>query len=170
MTKDLTVRKAQQTLCLTPSVKSLVDVQYKWNYLNGDVVTRSWQKPDYLTHEQHNEILEALERAVQIYPLPTQKWLGGRIATLLSHYYVVSSSQALNTAIASDWLDALQGIPQGFIERAIKQWRNEQTRKPTPADIRILARSIGGRCLLEIERLTELSQLPLKGENNGTDK
>lgn len=65
----------------------------------------------------------------------------GRIATLLSHYWREDDPSELTAAIARDWADILEGIPQDALSKACTAYlRNEPRRKPTPGAIYALAR------------------------------
>lgn len=62
--------------------------------------------------------------------------------TLLSHYWRDDDPAELTGAIGQDWADALEGLPQEFIQRAcVAYLRDEPRRKPTPGAIYQLARS-----------------------------
>ncbi len=70
-----------------------------------------------------------------------RQWIAGRIYTLLSHYWREDDPDALTTAIASDWVEVLAGMPQRAIQAACLQYlRDEPRRKPTPGAILALAR------------------------------
>lgn len=154
--------------CLPASVKLLINIETKWNYDTGDYTIRPWKGPNSVSHEEHREILQALDRAMAMYPAPTKKWLGGRISVLLAHYFLASTDETLNTGIAMDWLEALRDLPQDLVRRACEHWRdNRPDAKPKPGDIRLLARGFGGRDLIALERLRALAQLPIgEGEGN----
>lgn len=65
----------------------------------------------------------------------------GRIATLLSHYWREDDPSELTAAIARDWADILEGIPQDALSKAcVAYLRTEPRRKPTPGAIYALAR------------------------------
>lgn len=65
-------------------------------------------------------------------------WIAGRVATLLSHFYVSLMGEAEMRAVASDWLDALAEFPEWAIGEACSEWLRTQDRKPTIAGIRKL--------------------------------
>ena len=68
-------------------------------------------------------------------------WVLGRIATLLSHYWRDDDPSELTEAIARDWADILEGLPQDAISKACTSYlRSEPRRKPTPGAIYALAR------------------------------
>lgn len=70
-----------------------------------------------------------------------REWIGGRTVTLLSHYWRDDDDEALTAAIAGDWADVLEGLPQDAIAKACIQYqRDEPRRKPTPGAIYQLAR------------------------------
>ena len=71
-----------------------------------------------------------------------RQWIAGRIYTLLSHYWREDDPDALTTAIASDWVEVLAGMPQRAIQNACVQYlRDEPRRKPTPGAILELTRA-----------------------------
>lgn len=60
----------------------------------------------------------------------------GRVLTLLSHYWRDDDPSELTEAIARDWADILDGLPQDAIAKAcLKYLRTEPGRKPTPGAI-----------------------------------
>lgn len=68
-------------------------------------------------------------------------WIAGRVVTLLSHYWRDDDDDSLTAAIASDWADVLEGIPQEYIRKACLRYaREEPRRKPTPGAIYQMAR------------------------------
>lgn len=70
-----------------------------------------------------------------------RQWILGRIATLLSHYWRDDDPSELTEAIARDWADILEGVPQAAIASAcMKYLREEPRRKPTPGAIYKMAR------------------------------
>lgn len=72
--------------------------------------------------------------------LTHREWIGGRCYTLLSHYWRDDDEDMLSAAIAKDWADVLEGLPQNYIDRAcIRYLREEPKRKPTPGAIYALA-------------------------------
>jgi len=74
--------------------------------------------------------------------LAHREWIGGRVYTLLSHYWREDDEDMLTAAIAADWADVLEGIPQEYIRKAcIRYARNEPRRKPTPGAIYQMARA-----------------------------
>ena len=71
-----------------------------------------------------------------------REWIGGRVLTVLSHYWRDDDDDVLTGAIAADWADVLEGLPRDAIQKACIQYqRDEPRRKPTPGAIYALARS-----------------------------
>lgn len=71
-----------------------------------------------------------------------REWIGGRVLTVLSHYWREDDADALTSAIAADWADVLEGLPREAIQKACIQYqRDEPRRKPTPGAIYSLARN-----------------------------
>ena len=66
----------------------------------------------------------------------------GRIATLLGHYWREDDPSEMNEAMARDWADILEGIPQDALAKACTAYLiAEPRRKPTPGAIYALAKS-----------------------------
>lgn len=68
-----------------------------------------------------------------------REWIGGRILTLLSHYWREDDPVELTAAIGRDWADVLEGLPQDAIQAACLKHLRSSQRKPTPAGIYQLA-------------------------------
>lgn len=84
-----------------------------------------------------------------------REWVLGRIATLLSHYWRDDDPSELTEAIARDWADILEGLPQDAISKACTSYlRSEPRRKPTPGAIYALARDFVPRPVI-VARSTE---------------
>lgn len=64
-----------------------------------------------------------------------REWIGGRILTLLSHYWREDDPVELTAAIGRDWADVLEGLPQDAIQAACLKHLRTSQRKPTPAGI-----------------------------------
>ena len=60
------------------------------------------------------------------------------IGRLLAHYWTTNEPQEVRRAIAEDWLEDLGEFPAEVVEAACREWRQTQSRRPTPADIRTL--------------------------------
>lgn len=68
-------------------------------------------------------------------------WIGGRIATLMGHYWRETDSAELRQAMAKDWADVLDGLPKEAIRKGCLAFqRTEAKRRPTPAAIFQLAK------------------------------
>lgn len=62
------------------------------------------------------------------------------IAALLTHYWTGDDDPATRRRQAADWLEDLEEFSVTAIHTAIKKWRREWAKRPTPADIIALAR------------------------------
>jgi len=72
--------------------------------------------------------------------LAHREWIGGRVITLLSHYYRPDDPDELTAATGADWVAVLGGLSQQFIAKAcVTYLRDNPTRKPTPGAIYDLA-------------------------------
>jgi hypothetical protein len=72
-----------------------------------------------------------------------RQWILGRIATLLGHFWRDDDPSELTEAIARDWADIFEGLPQQVIHQAcIRYLRDEPKRKPTPGAIYALCREM----------------------------
>lgn len=67
------------------------------------------------------------------------KWLRGRIASLLIHFYKDDLPTAAQDRIAQDWVNVLCNFRKSDIEQAVKDHLSNTRRKPVPFDIRELA-------------------------------
>lgn len=92
------------------------------------------------TEVEADETLSAIEA---MRTPATAKWLNGRIATLLAHYYVANMDPKMMEAVADDWHHALKGFPAWAIANSCRFWlsaANDRHRsKPMPGDIQGLA-------------------------------
>lgn len=59
---------------------------------------------------------------------------------LLSHYYQPDLQDGIDELSVANWLDVLGDLPQQAVDDAIGEWLREETKRPTPADIRIRAK------------------------------
>lgn len=68
---------------------------------------------------------------------PSIQWLAIRVATFLGHYWTPDTRPAEKEMMIADWCDALDGLPQQSIERAISmRLKSSDRRKPFPGEIR----------------------------------
>lgn len=68
------------------------------------------------------------------------EWIGGAVGTLLSFYFVPDEDPRVVAAQGRLWVEDLRGFPRQVIEAALRDWRRNETRRPTPADIIALCR------------------------------
>ena len=66
---------------------------------------------------------------------PEDRWILGRVATMLAHYWVGALPESVGAMVAEDWVKVLTRRPAWAVERAIDEWIAEKTRRPTPAEI-----------------------------------
>ncbi len=57
----------------------------------------------------------------------------------MSHYWTADDHPAVRQAQIEDWLEDLCEFGVELVRFACADWRRSQTRRPTPADIRLLA-------------------------------
>ena len=66
-------------------------------------------------------------------------WVGQRVVTLLSHYFVNDIHPAAQEAVARDWMVELAMFPAWAIDAAASWWLSRQngnrSKKPVPGDI-----------------------------------
>lgn len=99
----------------------------------------------------HLEVKHGLGPSLQERQL-RREWVLGRIATLLSHYWRDDDPSELTEAIARDWADILEGLPQDAISKACTAYlRSEPRRKPTPGAIYAMARDFVPRPVLVVK-------------------
>lgn len=60
------------------------------------------------------------------------------VARLLQHFFSPDMPDVARRTIAEDWLEDLREFGPEIVERACREWRQTQSRRPTPADIRKL--------------------------------
>lgn len=64
--------------------------------------------------------------------------------------------------VGADWIDSLGVFPREHIDKAVTWWRDNESRKPKPADIRKLAIRYFGEVEWEkLMRLKEMHGLPV---------
>jgi len=64
------------------------------------------------------------------------------VLTLLNHYWRADDPVEMSAAIARDWADVLEGLPQEFIQKACIKFQQTSRSKPTPAAIYALTRDL----------------------------
>lgn len=66
------------------------------------------------------------------------EWIAGAVRTLLSHYFDPKHTGEMMRMGAADWIDILEPFSAECIERARRHWIENERRRPTPADIKLL--------------------------------
>lgn len=71
------------------------------------------------------------------------KWIAGRVATLLSHYFVAQQEASIVEAVAEDWCAMLEVYPAWALSNASRWWLSHENLrkncKPLPGDIQARA-------------------------------
>lgn len=67
-----------------------------------------------------------------------QTKIAGHLSRLMSHFWVANEDPRLRGAQAEDWLDDLSEFHEAVVGEACRDWRQVQTRRPTPAEIRLI--------------------------------
>ncbi len=172
MAQDLTASPALSKPLLPASLAQLVKSKVRDSFgPNGyDYVELPWELPAVTGADR--EAAKAALPAFDAYLAPPEpRWVMGRIATLLSHYFTNQMSDSLAAGVAQDWAALLDGLPKSAIEQAALKWlRTETRRRPGPGDIRELALQIAGKQMQQRDRLrmivagpTASSVVPLRG-------
>lgn len=64
--------------------------------------------------------------------------IAGHIARLMSHFWVANEDQRVRAAQAQDWLDDMAEFHEAVVAMACRDWRQVETRRPSPAELRKL--------------------------------
>ncbi len=65
---------------------------------------------------------------------------------MMGHYWTADDHPAARQAQIEDWLEDLDEFDVAIVRAACREWRQTQSRRPTPADIRFLAIGEVRRC------------------------
>ena len=65
--------------------------------------------------------------------------ISATVARLMNHYWTAADPPAVRQAQLDDWLEDLVEFGPELVRLACVEWRQENSRRPTPADIRLLA-------------------------------
>lgn len=65
-------------------------------------------------------------------------WIAGAIWTLLGFYYDPEEHQKLVEAMLKQWVLVLEPFSPKCIEAATQRWVQDESRRPTPADIKAM--------------------------------
>lgn len=71
----------------------------------------------------------------------------------MGHYWAADTPIEIRRELARDWLEDLREFGAEIVNIACRQWRQAQSRRPTPADIRLL-------CIAEQRSRNERIALP----------
>lgn len=64
--------------------------------------------------------------------------IAAHISRLMAHYWAANEDPRLRAAVAQDWLDDLAIFHEAIVAEACRDWRQGESRRPTPSDIRKL--------------------------------
>lgn len=81
---------------------------------------------------------------------PQRVSVAGHIARLMSHYWTANDPPEIRRLQAEDWLEDLVEFGPDAVAEACRDWRRTQSRRPTPADIRLLAADARARNQLRL--------------------
>ena len=70
---------------------------------------------------------------------PEAAWLIERASVCLANFYDPDQDPKLRAAVRATFAKSLADLPKWAIDRGFAEWERTMTRRPTPADIRILA-------------------------------
>lgn len=56
----------------------------------------------------------------------------------MAHYWTADESATVRREQTDDWIEDLAEFPAAVVVAACREWRRTQSRRPTPADIRLL--------------------------------
>lgn len=101
-------------------------------------IARSLRQRAHLPVKTMEEAQSLLAECETLRRPVAKDWLMGRVATLLSHFYVSLTDETEMRAILADWAKALAEFPQWAVTEACDEYLRTQERKPTIAAIRKL--------------------------------
>jgi hypothetical protein len=67
------------------------------------------------------------------------------IARLMTHYWTADDHPAVRQAQIEDWLEDMVEFGPEIVRQACAEWRQTQTRRPTPAELRTITAQIQQR-------------------------
>ena len=162
MAQDLAESKAAPKPSLPPRLKSLVTAPITDSFgpYGWEPRELPWKPPAVVSVEQAAEARALIPAFERYLAPPTIPWISGRIATLLTHYYIVDMPKELAGAALRDWVDVLGDLPQHAIQEACLKWlRMESRKRPGPGDIRELAMRIVGDETKALKRLRIIADM-----------
>lgn len=142
MAQDLAESRVAPKPSLPPRLKSLVTAPITDSFgpYGWEPKELPWNPPAVVPLEQIAEARALIPAYERFLAPPSIPWISGRIATLLTHYFIVDMPKELAGAALRDWVDVLGDLPQHAIQEACLKWlRMEPRKRPGPGDIRDLA-------------------------------
>lgn len=90
------------------------------------------------------ELMQMRTDILQLQIPTTRRWVAGRVATLMSQYFVSSAGADIMEGIAEDWIAELEDLPSWAIQKACQWWMGHQNpdrrKRPLAGDISLIAR------------------------------
>ena len=77
--------------------------------------------------------------------LRREKLIAEQIWRLMTHYWTTDDHPAVRQAQVEDWLEDMAEFDPEIVRQACAEWRQTQTRRPTPAELRTIAAQIWRR-------------------------
>lgn len=65
-------------------------------------------------------------------------FLKDRLSALLAHFFSAATGERLNAIVAADWMEIIAPFPEQVIAAAVKDWLENNSKKPTPMEIKNL--------------------------------
>lgn len=98
-------------------------------------------------------------------PSLNDRLIAERVSTLLSHYWTAADPVEVRRAQIGDWLEDLAEFAAPVVSEAAKEWRQENTRRPSPGDIRLLCIAIKRRDAEKrrpvVKRISDMAREPI---------
>lgn len=130
---------------LTPALRSLLDKASEPRFTrNGPmdyVISDRWASHPLgepiprISADGKKQVTTALAQYRDYMKPALRGKISARVTVLLSHYFVPDLPIAAQTALLTDWVDALADFPWWAIQQACGEWLQSEPRRPTPADI-----------------------------------
>jgi hypothetical protein len=83
-----------------------------------------------------------------------REWVAREVERLLPIYFAPDHTPQQHAAILEAFADVLHMQPRWAVTEALRAWKGQHNRRPTPAELRILAERAHGELLTEHKRRT----------------
>ena len=126
--------------------------------VEGRITRPDWLRPAVITDAQRRAAAVAVrDLEVCLAPAP-RAWIGGRVVSMLAHYWQPDLDERVAEAVALDWGGALAEFPRSAIGEACAWWIRAENRRPTPAAIRARCQDAVRRERRLLARLRAIAQ------------